>query len=106
MKTSVPRFPRPESPASSTSRPPEPDEAAFEYGARCKTAFCQLAHGHLLWRAGGGSHRRWYWFSLFSNLIYTSSFNLPLRWLRLLTPVTYWSKLPGIRALAALMQAE
>ncbi|MBL3691304.1 hypothetical protein F1652_00845 [Pluralibacter gergoviae] len=66
---------------------------------------------------------------LFFNPLYTSSFKLPLRWLRSLTPVTYFCKLPGInerllsltrgqpaagqirsrricRSLAALMQLE
>ena len=34
---------------------------------------------------------------------YMSSFRLPLCWLRLLTPVTYLGKLPGILRLAASM---
>ena len=38
--------------------------------------------------------------------LYTSSFKLPLRWLRLLTSVTYLSKLLGILRLAALMPLE
>jgi len=37
---------------------------------------------------------------------YSSYFELHVRWLRLLTPVTYQSKLPGIRALAAFLQLE
>lgn len=32
-----------------------------------------------------------------------SYFRLQGRWLRELTPVTYWSKLPGIRSLAAFL---
>ncbi|VUT03437.1 hypothetical protein SB6421_02727 [Klebsiella huaxiensis] len=29
-------------------------------------------------------------------LLYPSYFKLQMRWLRSLTPVTYWSKLPGM----------
>ncbi|ECE0517035.1 hypothetical protein AAV82_12445 [Salmonella enterica subsp. enterica] len=39
-------------------------------------------------------------------LFYTSSFKLPRRWLRSLTPVTYLYTLLGARSLAALMQLE
>ncbi|EBX5572462.1 hypothetical protein DSN37_20770 [Salmonella enterica subsp. enterica serovar Kuessel] len=39
-------------------------------------------------------------------LFYTSSFKLPRRWLRSLTPVTYLYTLLGTRSLAALMQLE
>jgi hypothetical protein len=35
-------------------------------------------------------------------VLYPSYFKLPMRWLPLLTPVTYLSKLLGIRSVAAL----
>ncbi|ACT11222.1 hypothetical protein PEC301645_32240 [Pectobacterium carotovorum subsp. carotovorum] len=37
---------------------------------------------------------------------YPSYFKLYVRWLPLLTPVTYWCKLLGIRAIAAFLQFE
>ncbi|SFJ72298.1 hypothetical protein SAMN05518863_102461 [Candidatus Pantoea symbiotica] len=37
---------------------------------------------------------------------FPSSFTPLLRWLRTLTPVTYWCMLPGIIALAALHQRK
>ncbi|ADM99947.1 hypothetical protein Dda3937_03459 [Dickeya dadantii 3937] len=36
----------------------------------------------------------------------TGDFKLQVRWLSSLTPVTYLSKLPGIRCVAALLQLE
>ena len=38
--------------------------------------------------------------------LYPSYFKLLVRWLRLLTPVTYSSKLLGILSLAAFLQLE
>lgn len=38
--------------------------------------------------------------------IYPSYFNLQVRWLHSLTPVTYLCTLPGIRSLAAFPQLE
>ena len=38
--------------------------------------------------------------------LYPSYFKLQVRWLRSLTPVTYFSKLLGIHSLAALTQLE
>ncbi|MDW5777118.1 hypothetical protein, partial [Klebsiella pneumoniae] len=37
---------------------------------------------------------------------YLSYFKFQVRWLRSLTPVTYWSKLLGIPSLAAFLQLE
>ena len=37
---------------------------------------------------------------------FPAPFALPLRWLRAFTPVTYFSKLPGLNALAALLQRK
>ncbi|MBN0839954.1 hypothetical protein JTM04_37180, partial [Pseudomonas aeruginosa] len=37
---------------------------------------------------------------------YLSYFKFPVRWLRSLTPVTYLSKLLGIRCVAAFLQLE
>lgn len=37
---------------------------------------------------------------------YPSSFKLQMRWLHLLTPVTYLSKLPEMRKFAAFLQLE
>ncbi|RYC41856.1 hypothetical protein CTN06_08185 [Pectobacterium zantedeschiae] len=38
--------------------------------------------------------------------VYPSYFKLLVRWLPLLTPVTYWCKLPGIQSVAAFTQLE
>ncbi|ASG43155.1 hypothetical protein AM363_22395 [Citrobacter freundii] len=38
--------------------------------------------------------------------LYPSYFKLHVRWLRSFTPVTYFSKLLGIRSLAAFLQLE
>ena len=43
---------------------------------------------------------------LCKNHLYPSYFKLLVRWLPLLTPVTYLSKLLGIRAIAAFTQLE
>ena len=41
-----------------------------------------------------------------NNKLYPSYFKLHVRWLRSLTPVTYFSKLLGMNSLAALLQLE
>ncbi|RFC10149.1 hypothetical protein DDJ70_08220 [Klebsiella michiganensis] len=40
------------------------------------------------------------------SLLYPSYFKLHVRWPHSFTPVTYQSKLPGIRSLAAFLQLE
>ncbi|OKP25090.1 hypothetical protein BSR00_09540 [Serratia liquefaciens] len=49
--------------------------------------------------------RRWGWSGWLNNL-YPSYLKLPLCWLRSLTRITYYSKLIGMRSLAALMQLQ
>ncbi|ECI3452709.1 hypothetical protein DLR11_12895 [Salmonella enterica subsp. salamae] len=47
-----------------------------------------------------------YYNALTIRSLYPSYFKLHVCWLRSLTPGTYWSKLLGIRSLAAFLQLE